>query len=361
MEKQIIDYIKSWLSHREIANITGIPKTTISRIRNEAGLWVPSQNRKISNISKYNYIQTYSIGEGTGKITVAWIDTSTFWEVKWGLKIWNWLEYKNWEVTTIEEELTQLEKIIEKLKAKWIDIGWINYQWKEKHISKALTPFLWGDVDNVLVIGDLHSPHIIDWYLEFCRKQQEKWNCWTVIFIGDIIDFASISYHEAQVEELNPSWEIAEARRVLQDWYKTFPKAYVCFWNHDLLPYRKAKTAWLLREYIQTPHSIFEAPVLYEFIDEIEICWVIYTHWTKWDAFTKCVKEWTNLVQWHLHSKAGVQRHNNRQWNLFWMQVATGIDYKKKAFDYARAFPSQPVVWCWVVVENGTLPIFLKM
>ena len=82
MEKQIIDYIKSWLSHKEIASITGVPKTTISRIRNEAGLWITSQNRKISNISKCNYIQTYSIGEGTGKITVAWIDTSTFWEVK---------------------------------------------------------------------------------------------------------------------------------------------------------------------------------------------------------------------------------------------------------------------------------------
>ncbi len=219
--------------------------------------------------------------------------------------------------------------------------------------------FLCRQWSSIFITGN--CPHTIDWYLEFCRKQQEKWNCWTVIFIWDIIDFWSISYHEKTPEELNPQWEIAQARLVLQDWYKTFPKAYVCLGNHDMLPYRQAKTAWLLREFIQTPHSIFWAPSLYEFIDEIEICWVVYTHWTKWDAFTKCVKEWINLVQWHLHTKAGVQYHNNRQWNLFWMQVATWVDYKKKAFDYARCFASQPVVWCWVVIHEWTLPIFLKM
>lgn len=338
LKEKIIQLIKEWYSHREISSITGTPKATISKIRNEAGMWVPSQDRK----SNKSYVTNSS------KIT-SW------------LYIWKWLKYNNWDIDIIEEELSKLEKIIDKLKAKWIDIGGINYQWKQKHISKALPPFLWGDVNNVLVIWDLHSPHIIDWYLEFCRKQQEKWNCWTVIYIGDIIDFSSISYHEKTPEELNTGWEIAQARLVLDYRYKTFPKAYVMYGNHDMLVYRQAKTAWLLREFIQSPHSIFQAPLTYEFLDEIEICWVIYTHWTKWDAFTKCVKEWVNLVQWHLHTKAWVQWHNNRQWNLFWMQVATGIDYKKKAFDYARCFASQPVVWCWVVIENWTLPIFLKM
>lgn len=320
-DQKVIELINAGYSHREIALMLWISKWTISSIR--VNHWL--------GIKK-----------------------------KW-LSMWSWLQYKDWEVSPIDEDLTQLELIVERLKSKGIDIGWINYQWKQKHISNSLPPYRDGDPNNVLVIWDLHSAHIIDWYLEFCRKQQEKRKCWTVIYIWDIIDFASISYHEKTPEELNPQWEIAQARLVLQDWYKTFPKAYVCLGNHDMLPYRQAKTAWLLREFIQTPHSIFWAPSLYEFIDEIEICWVVYTHWTKWDAFTKCVKEWINLVQWHLHTKAGVQYHNNRQWNLFWMQVATWVDYKKKAFDYARCFASQPVVWCWVVVENWTLPIFLKM
>lgn len=68
MKQQIIDYIKSWLSHREIANITGVPKTTISRIRNEAGLWVPNQNRKWN-------------------VLLNEIDASTVWEIKLEEKI----------------------------------------------------------------------------------------------------------------------------------------------------------------------------------------------------------------------------------------------------------------------------------
>jgi predicted phosphodiesterase len=123
----------------------------------------------------------------------------------------------------------------------------------------------------VLVIADIHSPYTIDGYLEFCRKQQEKRDCGTIIYIGDIMDFNAISYHEKTPEELNPKGELAKAREVLKDWYDTFPNAYVCWGNHDLLPYRQAKTAGLMREFIQTPHTIFQAPATYKFVDEIEL------------------------------------------------------------------------------------------
>ncbi len=266
---------------------------------------------------------------------------------------------KDNEVDVIDEELSALDKILEKLEKRWITIGGIDYQALKKHKSRAIAPYLDGDEGNVLVISDLHSPYIIDGYLEFCREQQEKWNCWTVIYVGDLLDFASISYHEKIVEELNPAGEIARARQVLSDWYKTFPKAIVLDSNHDSLPYRQARTAWLLKEFIQTPHKIFEAPATYQFLPEIVIDNVLYTHWTKGDAFVKCVREWINLVQGHLHTKWWVQYHSNRWWMVFWMQVGCWIDYKEQAFDYARACPSNPILSCGVVLDKWTLPIVI--
>ena len=44
------------------------------------------------------------------------------------------------------------------------------------------------DNQNILVIGDLHSPFIRKGYLEHCQKIYDKYNCNKVIFIGDIVD-----------------------------------------------------------------------------------------------------------------------------------------------------------------------------
>ena len=38
-------------------------------------------------------------------------------------------------------------------------------------------------IENVLIIGDLHEPFCLDGYLEFCKEQYVKHNCNRVIFI----------------------------------------------------------------------------------------------------------------------------------------------------------------------------------
>jgi len=72
----------------------------------------------------------------------------------------------------------------------------------------------------------------MDGYLEFCREQQEKYDCGTVVNIGDFWDWSSISYHEKIVEELNPSGEIAQAKQMSEDWYYTFPETTILDSNH---------------------------------------------------------------------------------------------------------------------------------
>ena len=53
---------------------------------------------------------------------------------------------------------------------------------------------------NVLVVGDLHLPFTLDGYLEHCIKVYKKYNCDTVVFIGDILDLHFTSYHETSTE-----------------------------------------------------------------------------------------------------------------------------------------------------------------
>jgi len=57
-------------------------------------------------------------------------------------------------------------------------------QWKKSKTvlsKKKLEPYLNGDPNNVLCISDIHIPFELPGALEFCRKQQEKFNCGKVI------------------------------------------------------------------------------------------------------------------------------------------------------------------------------------
>ena len=267
-------------------------------------------------------------------------------------------EHKNAFVGSDDEDMTELEKIQHKFAKRWITIK-IEYDPKPKYESRALPPFLWWDINNVLVIWDIHEPYSLDDYLYFCRQQQERFNCWSVLVIWDIVDFHSISYHEKIPEELNPAWEIAEARRRLKDWYLTFPTATVTMGNHDSLIRRQLRSAWLLREFVKDPRTIFEAPLWWDFVDEIIVNDVLYTHWNTSDARKKCILEDMNMVSWHAHTKCGIIYHQNRHWKKRGMQVWVGIDYKRQAFEYAKSNGKHPVTACGVVLDMWTLPIII--
>jgi hypothetical protein len=128
-------------------------------------------------------------------------------------------------------------------------------------------------------------------------------------------------------------------------------------WN--CLVYRQARTAWLLREFIKDPNTIFWAPSTYNFVDELVMNWVLYTHGSTSNAFKKCILENMNMVSWHAHTQCWVIYHQNRHWHLRWMQVGVWIDYKQHAFDYAKSNSKTPVSACWVVLNKWKLPIII--
>lgn len=228
-----------------------------------------------------------------------------------------------------------------------------------KPIRSLPKPFQ-GNTDNVLVIGDLHAPFILDGYLEFCREEQEKWDCGTVVFIGDIWDGASFSYHEHDADGMSVKEEVLKAKKQLAEWFEVFPVATVLYGNHDLLVARKARTAGLSQHFIRDLGEIIGAPKTWNFTHEFIKDDVKYIHGSIGNAITRAKDERISIVQGHLHTESFVEWAVSERDAIFGMNVGCGLDRTAYAFEYAKPFPKKPVISCGIVLEKGKLP-FTKL
>ena len=202
---------------------------------------------------------------------------------------------------------------------------------------------------NVLVIGDLHLPFTLDGYLEHCIEVYKKYNCDTVVFIGDILDLHFTSYHETSTEGYGATQEHDLSVEMLRKWYKAFPKAYVTIGNHDALIYRKAMSAGISKRWIQNYSQVLGTPG-WEWVTDVVIDDVLYTHGTT-NAYTKAKQNLMSTVQGHLHSQAGIQFYVGAKSRIFGFQIGCGVDMKSYAMEYGRNFP-KPVISCGVVIEG---------
>ena len=222
-----------------------------------------------------------------------------------------------------------------------------NSNWENKAIEvfkKALKV-----KKNVLIIGDLHLPFTLEGYLEHCIKVYKKYNCDTVVFIGDILDLHFTSYHETSTEGYGATQEHDLSVEMLRKWYKAFPKAYVTIGNHDALIYRKAMSAGISKRWIQNYSQVLGTPG-WEWVTDVVIDDVLYTHGTT-NAYTKAKQNLMSTVQGHLHSQAGIQFYVGAKSRIFGFQVGCGVDMKSYAMEYGRNFP-KPVISCGVVIEG---------
>jgi predicted MPP superfamily phosphohydrolase len=239
-------------------------------------------------------------------------------------------------------------------------------KWKEQRYSrpslktKVLPKPYKGNPSNVLVIGDLHAPFILEGYLEFCREEQEKWDCGTVIFIGDIVDGHSWSFHEHNVDGMSVKSEVTKAKQQLEEWYSVFPEAVVLLGNHDLLVSRKAKSAGLSQHFIKDLGEILGAPKTWMFTHEFVKDDVKYVHGSTGNAITRAKDERISIVQGHLHTESFVEWAVSERDAIFGMNVGCGLDHSAYAFEYAKPFPKKPVISLGIVLENGKLP-FTKL
>lgn len=235
----------------------------------------------------------------------------------------------------------------------------INDGFKNKKNSLAILPYENGNVDNILVIGDLHAPFTLPTYLKFCREQQETYDCGTVVFIGDIIDNHYSSYHESDPDGYSAGDELERATDMIKDWYRTFPKASVIIGNHDRLVYRKAFSAGVSKKWIREYKEVLETND-WDFVENIEIFGINFNHGEGGTAKNRMKTELQSQVQGHLHTQLYAEFSVGANFIIFGMQVGCGIDIKSYAMAYGKNY-KKPAIGCGVVLNKGTLPIAIPM
>jgi len=232
---------------------------------------------------------------------------------------------------------------------------------KVKLPKKATNKF---DKNNVLIIGDTHEPFCKEGYLEFCLETQKKYNCGTVIHIGDLVDNHAVSYHESDPDGRSPGDEFKLALDNCQKWYKAFPDVLICIGNHDRLPFRKAYTAGLPKNWLKSYQEMFNSPVgwKWDFVHKFNN--VIYQHGTglsgEMASINAARENRQSTVIGHLHTVCNTRFLASFKDLIFGMNVGCGIDHAKYAFAYGRENTRKPVLSCGVVL-NGKMPINVPM
>jgi hypothetical protein len=221
-----------------------------------------------------------------------------------------------------------------------------------------LQPYLNGDLNNVIVIGDPHEPFTREGYRAFCREQQEKYNCGTVVCIGDIVDNHYSSFHDSDPDGQSAGDELESTIIQTKEWHRIFPNAYCTIGNHDAIIMRRAFSSGLSSRWIKGLSEVLEMPT-WKFVESVELNGVLYTHTLGGNLLNAAMARRQSVVCGHLHTVAGVQWNVSSLDRIFAMQVGCGIDDKAYAFAYAKLVAKKSVVSCGVVVDG--IPTVIPM
>jgi len=208
------------------------------------------------------------------------------------------------------------------------------------------------DENRVLVIGDLHEPFCLDGYLEFCQETYAKYNCNTVIQIGDLTDNHYSSYHETDADGLGGLDELELAISKIAKWYEAFPDVTVLYGNHDLIIMRKAQTSNLPSKWIKNYKDVLEVPN-WNFTEEYILDDVMYIHGIGSKSHIRARKNFMSTVQGHHHTDCYTQWFVGKKEKFFGMQTGVGVDDSSYAMAYGKWFPKS-AIGCGIVIGGHT-------
>ena len=200
-------------------------------------------------------------------------------------------------------------------------------------------------------------------YADFLQRTADKHGCDRVVLIGDVVDWAAISFHEKLPGLPAAKDEVKIARSQVQRLHTAFPKADWLIGNHDALPERQATTAGLPSELLREHADFWEVDwKTHPRYSKHIIDGVIYSHGDSGKggmmaALKQAKDNFRSTVIGHFHAQAGVMWHANPEFRVFGMSVGCGVDVRKLEFSYGVKFPAKPILGCGVVV-NGKQAIF---
>ena len=206
---------------------------------------------------------------------------------------------------------------------------------------------------NTLAFGCPHLPFEHKDYLPFLVRIYKAFNCGRVICLGDLVDNHAINYHEHDPDGWSPEQEMEEADNHLQKFFEAFPIAWVCRGNHDRLVDRKGRTSGLPQRCFKSFRDRLNLP--YTWKDDFKWIFdgVCYEHGEGYSGDLPHLKAALNnrmhTVIAHTHHAFGVEYSANEQDIVMGVSTGCGIDRKRYAFEYGRAFKKKPILGCVVI------------
>ena len=218
---------------------------------------------------------------------------------------------------------------------------------------------------NILVIGDTHEPFCKQGYLDFCQRTRDRFECDTIVHIGDEVEQHALSFHTHDASGRSAGDEYKEAYLKMQKWFKAFPEVKVCIGNHTARPFRVAKEHGLPFNYLVEYNEMWDAPSGWKWGFDWEINNVLFMHGTgRTGLYPHALLAKTNrqsTVMGHLHAIAGIEWYASRKDIIYGMAVGSGLDVHTYAAEYAENFPTKPIISCGVILDRGKLPLIVKM
>ena len=221
----------------------------------------------------------------------------------------------------------------------------------------------------VLVIGDIHEPVCRKGYLQFNRDLAKKHEVDTIVFIGDLVDWHAISFHDQNPECPSAADEYTLAKKMVQRWHRAFnvkryPNGvFVCIGNHDARPKRLAESvqipAALLRDYNEQWGTNWKW-LTSKIIDNVYYC---HGHGKAGGinpAYNMAKAMGMSVVMGHCHSKGGCKWLVNPLRRWFGMDTGCGIDDKRHAFAYAKEAAYRSVLSSCVVIKGEPQHIMMQ-
>jgi len=211
-------------------------------------------------------------------------------------------------------------------------------------------------MSKILVIPDLHEPCSRVGALEFCKDLRDKYKTDRTLFIGDLCDFHSISFHTHHPEMPGPKDEYDMAKVCIQKWYKAFPKAGVVLGNHDRRVLRLAESVNIPKQFLRDYKDIWGTPD-WNWQDEFILEDVYYAHGDGagsglYPAYNMVRKMGMSCVLGHHHSCGGVKWLVNPLRRMFGLDTGSLIDDKSLAFAYGFKQTLRSVLSAAVVIDG---------
>ncbi len=208
----------------------------------------------------------------------------------------------------------------------------------------------------ILVISDIHEPSSRKGALPFCRDLRRKYKTTHTIFIGDVTDSHSISFHAHHPELPGPKDEYELAYKAIQKWYKAFPNADVVLGNHDRRVIRLAESVNIPARFLRDYRDIWDTSG-WTWADEFIYDEVYYTHGDGcgsglYPAFNLVRQMGMSVCIGHHHSAGGVKWMVNPLRRMFGLDTGCLVDDKAMAFAYGSRAKKRSVLSAAIVIDG---------